>query len=193
MARYRLELDIRSDWHSGTGRGASYHLDALTHRGADGLPELPGRSVKGLLRDAVLRAERFGWYGADTQLSERLFGVREGTTRAGALRVGDARLPDALRARLSASDSAPLRAALTRSLFSTAVDPRSGRTRDHTLRGIEVAIPMRLLADIDCIAPQQAGPDWPELLRRALPLLRALGANRHRGFGRVQARLLEVA
>ena len=43
-----LVIDIQSYWHPGTGRGSGFHLDAVTHTGADGLPlttvpPLPGR------------------------------------------------------------------------------------------------------------------------------------------------------
>lgn len=47
-----LKLELSSFWHPGTGRGDGAAADAVVHRGADGLPELPGRTVKGLLRAA---------------------------------------------------------------------------------------------------------------------------------------------
>lgn len=118
-----LIVDIQSDWHPGTGRGSGFHLDALSHTGADGLPRLPGRTLKGLLRDALWRAEQWDWAEVPPGTTERLFGswtnqdvlkatAREADaeqtaqgdapkaterdanwSRPGALRVGDACLP----------------------------------------------------------------------------------------------------
>ena len=52
---YRLKIDIQSYWHPSTGRGQGSDVDALAHRDKDGIPCLPGRTIKGLLRDAVNR------------------------------------------------------------------------------------------------------------------------------------------
>lgn len=58
-----LKLELHSFWHPGTGRGDGAAADAVVHRDADGLPELPGRTVKGLLRAAceLSVAARVDW------------------------------------------------------------------------------------------------------------------------------------
>ena len=50
----KLIIDIQSYWHPGTGQGLGSHLDAVTHRGADKLPALPGKTVNGRLREVML-------------------------------------------------------------------------------------------------------------------------------------------
>jgi len=55
-----LVLDLVSYWHAGTGRGDGPSVDAVVARTKEGLPYLPGRTVKGLVREAVRLAQRAG-------------------------------------------------------------------------------------------------------------------------------------
>ena len=52
-------VNISGWWHAGTGRGGGEDADALVARDCHGLPFLPGRHLKGLLRDACFRLERW--------------------------------------------------------------------------------------------------------------------------------------
>ncbi len=201
-----LVVDVRSYWHAGTGRGSGSHLDAVVARDREGFPFLPGRTLKGLLREAVARAEAWGWLedagGASGQpdLTRRLFGpepgdgggTEEGVSGGwcGLLRVGDARLPRAARAAIlaaEAEDGEGLREGLFRTHFATAIDPERGTPREGTLRGMEVAVPLRLEAPVS-VHPSARHVElrerWHAILERALPLVRAVGADRSRGLGR---------
>lgn len=191
-----LILDIRSYWHPGTGRGAGTALDAVTHRDSRGLPSLPGRTVKGLLRDLVRQAEALDCYDkANPTVEERLFGWR---TRAkvrrpdqvperGCLHVSDACLPEPVADYMARNPE--LLPGLYRSHFSTRVDHKSGTAAETSLRGQEVIVPLTLRAEIFDLPNAQAPAEWPKQLRLALPLLRGLGESRNRGFGRVIATL----
>ncbi len=200
----KLLIDIRSPWHAGTGRGSGSHLDALVRRDPLGLPLLPGRSLKGLLRDAVYRASQLGWYGPTADglaFVQEAFGTRSGAeaiepedVTAGRLRVGDACLREEVRQYLRHPDTTePERAALASTLvmdlYSTAMDETTGVALSHSLRGIEVAVPLMLEATLDWQCAQDG--IWREQLRRALPLLSAVGSQRSRGFGRARVTLEE--
>lgn len=209
---HQLKIEIHSYWHPGTGRGKGSQLDAVTHRGADGLPRLPGRTVKGLLRDAVYRWERFGGYGepANPGICDQLFGpyrplgdgdddnANTGQTWPGLLRFSDARLPASDRAAIGqyeGAERAALIAGLYRSHFSTRIDHKSGTADEATLRGIELVVPLTLYADIDDVADARYRgllADWPTKLSPALPLVRAVGALRSRGLGRATLTLEAV-
>ncbi len=54
-----LIVEISGWWHAGTGRGGGEDADAVVAKDRYGLPYLPGRHLKGLLRDACLRLERW--------------------------------------------------------------------------------------------------------------------------------------
>jgi hypothetical protein len=207
----RLRIDMMGYWHPGTGRGQGSHLDAITHRGGDGLPRLPGRTVRGIVRDAVNRWETFGGYGAAgaVRICDQLFGpyaepeqgvadaASTGQTWPGLLRFSDAQLPAVDRQAIAADGlHAALIAGLYRSHFSTRIEHESGTADENTLRGIELVVPLTLYADIGLVATaryRQLESRWPSLLRAALPLVRAVGAHRSRGLGRATLTLEDLA
>lgn len=187
-----LKIDIRSYWHPGTGRGLGTQLDAVTHRASNGLPVLPGRTIKGLLREAVRHWEELGGYDdenhrPDVLLVDQLFGPSEegSETWPGLLRFSDGVLPRDEAAYLSANPR--LIAGLYRSHFSTSIDHESGTAKEKTLRGIELVVPMVLRGEVRTIHGaryRDLEGGWPEILTKALPLVRAVGAHRSRGLGR---------
>ena len=42
-----------TDWHCGSGLAAGADVDALVIKDSDGLPYIPGKTMKGLLREAA--------------------------------------------------------------------------------------------------------------------------------------------
>lgn len=187
MTSHTLSIDIRSYWHPGTGRGSGFHLDAVTHEGADGLPRLPGRTLKGLLRDAVHRAESWGWKEVPARSSERLFGPRgrQGAETAfGLLRVSDAMLPAELASYLASAEGRKLVPGLYREHFSTAIELGAGVAKSRSLRGMRVVVPLELEAEIGTVPGVEDLADWRARLTAVLPLIHAVGAHRSRGFGR---------
>jgi hypothetical protein len=193
----RLMLDIQSYWHPGTGRGSAFHLDAVTHAGADGLPRLPGRTLKGLLRDALYRAENWGWPETPTGSTEQLFGTAadgERLSTPGLLRVSDATLPEPVAGYLGGTKPGrKLIPGLYREHFSTAMDPRTGVAKSRTLRGMRVVVPLTLEAVIDEVPGVAAVADWRARITAVLPLVTAVGAYRSRGFGRARLHWAEEA
>lgn len=194
MSAAILQIDIQSYWHPGTGRGSGYHLDAITHTGADGLPRLPGRTLKGLLRDALYRAEQWGWPMVPGDTTKALFGPR-GTgvpTAPGLLRVSDATLPGEVAAYLASDAGKGLIPGLYREHFSTAINPGSGVARERSLRGMRVVVPLTLEATISEVPGVLGLPDWQDQLAACFCLITAVGAHRSRGFGRARLAWKEV-
>ncbi len=207
-----LTIDISGYWHSGTGRGSGSHLDALVDTAYDGLPYLSGRHLKGLLRDAVYKAEGWGQLDAfnadhpDANLTDLLFGKRyenletripRDETTQGYLRIGDGLLPTNLRRWLAHRDQDAWRPFLYRELSSTAINGSTGVAKSRSLRSIQVTVPLRLEADIRSMPRLDDNPEedalladqWPTILAHCLPLIRAVGAQRARGLGRARLQL----
>lgn len=177
----KIDFKILSYWRCGTGAGRGSELDAACARDADGLPYIPGRQVRGLLRDAVRRLAALS--RREDGFVEALFGatgpaaaIGEGDGR---LEIESARIPDPDRA-LFAGDAATRRMLFT-ALSSTRIDER-GVAAERTLRREEVALPMRLEATIEALP--NAPPDWRETLIEAAALIEGVGARRTRGLGR---------
>lgn len=183
-----LTIEMLSYWRAGTGRDRPGTLDATCQREDHGLPMIPGKHLKGLLRDALRRAHDFGW----VQLSpDNVFGTREphelgpGEDRRGAVRVDSAFLPPA--DRLALADHPELVAQLFEVKRSTAISRETGAAKPGSLRFEEVVVPVTLRA---ALHPFPWAPDgWDEAIRDSLPLLREVGAHRTRGLGRCRVRM----
>ena len=190
---YQLKIDIQSYWHPGTGSGRGADVDAIVYRDAEGLPRLPGKSLKGVLRNAVSRWEHFTQSASETSLADQLFGAGadDGDTWFGLIRVSDAVLADDVCHYLKQDQS--LTTGLYRTMHSTAIDHGTGVATNKSLRGIEVVIPLTLYATLNEVPSAKFKiPNWHKLLEPALPLIQAVGAHRSRGLGRAVVSLEEV-
>jgi CRISPR/Cas system CSM-associated protein Csm3 (group 7 of RAMP superfamily) len=196
-----VDFELLTYWHAGTGRGAGPDLDAVVARTPAGLPYLPGRTVKGLLRDAMELA-----VACDTQKSrqavdhwlgtalrpvkpdrrEREIEEQRFSTKPGRLRVSSAEMVDDDHRTDTWEAWARAHPARVEHLFSSFASTKleGGTAADKTLRAVEVAVPMKLRAAVECDDATDA--TWIALLKEAAPLLRALGSHRNRGLGRVR-------
>ncbi len=212
-----ISIEFKGYWHAGSGRGTGHHLDAICERDTNGLPYLPGKQLKGLLRQAVARAEDWDWFSQHTipsgpmlSLEDLLFGSESQQqsrylSQPGMLQVHSAELPEAERLWLAQPEQASQRQALFDELFSTAIDEETGSASNGSLRGIEVCLPSILIAEVrlqitaldeDLRKQQQMWLDNPlawQVIEEASTLIDAVGAHRNRGLGEAQVRLLPVA
>lgn len=194
------KLTFTSDWRIGTGGGRAASVDAVILRDADDLPFVPGKTLRGVWRDAAEElaaaldaAGRSAWGGR----VEALFGDQPalGQTavrQEGLLTVRPARLPETIRNRLAAAELAPLRRALAHERANNRLDAR-GTTLDDHLRFGEVA---RRDLSLEAEISLDDDPLDPDETRRMLALLQAaavfvdgVGAGRRRGLGACELRL----
>lgn len=214
MTAYRLKFHISSYWHCGSGRGGGSTVDAMVHRNRHNIPEIPGRTVKGLLRDATCRAEAWGhlqagttvrWFGTDSRNFEvdnidelddnDKRHIDRHQTEPGLLIFDNAVLENALVAWLSESSQKEACKELYRHLYATALDPQTGAANDTSLRGMEVVIPLDLFAPVSFRPGMEDSTDADDFKRQVgqvLPLIRGLGLARNRGLGRCEVTLQEV-
>lgn len=208
MTKRTLRFSLSSYWRVSSGKGSDAVADVLVLRDANGLPTIPGRAVKGLLREAMTLATLSGtvsrdrvvrWFGSELpghggdqpvsgdHREKQLEAGRFESTEAG-LWFGSASLPAAWGSWACQNRGSKEVKALFGFQSSTSIGD-DGMAVDHTLRVSEVAIPMDLRAEV-------CGPSddlsWVEDLRSCLPLLRCLGSRRNRGLGRVDVSLEEA-
>ncbi len=187
-------------------------------RDASGLPYLPGKSVKGLLRKALRVAAAVGEVPSDAE--EDIFGsavpglgdvsdvdtleddqtpgdaqdlaLERGrfATKPGSVWFGSAELPEAWRrwARASANADSAEVIAQLFDVVASTAIDEHGVARDATLRVVEVAAPMQLEA---VVAGQDEAAFDEALghLEKCLPYLRAIGSRTRRGYGRCAVKL----
>jgi CRISPR/Cas system CSM-associated protein Csm3 (group 7 of RAMP superfamily) len=183
-----LTFNILSDWHIGSGEEAGAYSDSLVIKSHDLLPFLPGRSIRGLLRESMQLAVDNNWCSAQDLLM--LFGNEgQNLESQGLLRISSANLSSEEQQYLLTNPGAI--AKLYRILQFTAIDHQTGVAKDSSLRSMEVAIPMTLTADISLNINH---PDYTKdnashllnLLANVCPLIAHLGAKRSRGLGQVE-------
>jgi CRISPR/Cas system CSM-associated protein Csm3 (group 7 of RAMP superfamily) len=198
--RYQLTVEFQTYWHIGTGRGSGQNLDALVEKDAHGLPYIPGKTIKGLFRDAMYKLD--DW--TQQKHTDLLFGVRTDSsekdrteTQPGLLRFSNVQLVE--QAYLSQPENSQLVPHLFQTLASTAIDTETGSAQDKSLRMTEVVIPAQLHGEITFLPPIEASdfvkqqsallaqPDKIQhLLAQAASLITHIGANKNRGMGRVR-------
>ena len=200
-----LELNIHSYWHIGSTAAAGPDVDAEPARTAWHLPYVPGRTLRGLLRDAMRLTASFDgigftmddvarWFGsdptredADSEQRERQLQAARWSTLPGVVTVGSAELGQ------TAAERSAWRAfgkggagevdRLFHRIAQTAVDEETGVAATSTLRSQRVAVPMVLWATLT--VPEVEAAKWRDGLLKSLPQLVELGSHRTRGFGRV--------
>ncbi|WP_125716173.1 RAMP superfamily CRISPR-associated protein [Pseudoalteromonas rubra] len=201
---HQLIFNLHSDWHIGSGEQGGSYADALAIKCPQGLPYIPGKSVKGLLREAFRVAAIHHWF--DTQdnkelgehLLHCLFG-HEGTQAEfsqGALQLTNATL--SAQEQCAIRQQPEFRQHLFRVINSTAIG-QYGVAKNGSLRAMEVAVPMTLGAQI---ALNRQHGNYQRLLalldneqaiwtslEKTLVLIQNLGAKRQRGFGEVSVSL----
>jgi CRISPR/Cas system CSM-associated protein Csm3 (group 7 of RAMP superfamily) len=176
MNKRTFTIAFLSDWHIGSGLGSGPDSDAVVLKNQQGLPYVPGKTLKGLLRDAChemheLQPDRFKKIDID-----RIFGVGN---EHGAFEKGNVFFSNS---ELVESEILKLKPELVPYLFRNI--SRTGISKDGTaiagsLRTIEVCVPMKLEGFIsDC------DDTSCDILSRAMQWINAMGVNRNRGLGR---------
>jgi len=201
---FRLRLEMKSDWHIGSGAGRPGDVDRLVRRDAYNLPYVPAKTLTGVWRDGCERTALGlddGEPGAWSRWVPFLFGEQAGhpqeelhlkapddfeLPRPAALSVRSAHFPQNLRQALRNKDAA--REAVTFVKPGVSISERSGRARTNYLRFEEMA---RAGAKLEA----QGQIDWrgcdeaqkraaTALLLAGARLVERIGGKRRRGVGR---------
>ena len=176
------KVEFFTYWHCGSGLSAGADVDALVVKDNDELPFVPGKTVKGLLREAM---EYIAALKGTALPSDRLFGSPsdEGENVAGELFFSNAEFPDEDKKALDASfgdSSTKLKDHLYASLSRTGID-KDGCAKEHSLRKLEAVLPCTLTGII-----RNVSDEYVNDVIDGLRFIKRLGANRNRGLGRCQ-------
>lgn len=188
------KIEFYSDWHCGSGLSAGADIDQLVIKDKKGLPFIPGKTLKGLILEAVedllaFRGESgakqlglkqtFGYpeVKEEAKVKEKEEEVKEEMPRKGEAFFTNAELPEELASRI-VSDK--LGRFLYRTVTSTAIET-DGVAKDFSLRRMEVVVPCVMLGSILNVPDEFASE-----LQDSLKLIKRLGQSRNRGLGRCQ-------
>lgn len=176
-------IQFFSDWHCGSGLAAGADVDLLVVKDINGLPYVPGKTMKGLVREAV--EDIFTFRGKDKSTLVACFGNAEdrdndihnadSKMQKGAAYFANAELPDGEAGRIISEQLQPY---LYRSISATAIDD-NGIAKEHSLRKMQVVVPCTLKGSILDVPDELAGD-----VKDGLRMIKRLGQNRNRGLGR---------
>jgi CRISPR/Cas system CSM-associated protein Csm3 (group 7 of RAMP superfamily) len=181
MITAQLVIHCDSEWLIAGGDSAIGTADLAPMLDSDGLPFIPGRTIRGLLREATTLVDEAISPGA--RHADRLFGTRK-TSEApasaegdGSVRIGDGLLPEEIASLCASVDD---RRDLVATVRRTALEGASRTAKRGSLREMEVAIAgLQLVATIECQTEEDLS-----LLAFAGGLVRNFGHSRSRGLGR---------
>lgn len=175
-------ISFYSPWHCGSGLSAGADVDVLVVKDAAGLPYVPGRTLKGLLKEAV--DDCVAWSGQDVESC--VHHVFEQTRNGSAYHVptffADAVLPAQERTAIIAAEAQRF---LYQGVSRTAIGEQ-GVAVEHSLRRMETVVPCTLEGTIRNV-PEPA-VEW---LRMGMGMVKHIGLGRSRGLGRCQLTLIE--
>ena len=178
MTDVRYKITFFSSWHCGSGLAAGADTDELVIKDRDGLPYVPGRTVKGLLREAAAMLAQF--MDVPEESDHRLFG--QGGDSDGFGCRSDVSFTNATldKGERDAIISQQLTPHLYRSVASTAIGA-DGIAKDHSLRKVETTLPCCVYGTVMNVDERDV-----EVLTHAFRWLKRMGLGRNRGYGRCE-------
>lgn len=180
MCTIKYEIEFFSNWHCGSGLAAGADVDALVIKDSHGLPYVPGRTLKGLLREAASALS------VNQETIDNIFGIsgEKDDHQTGASFFGNATLPsDEYHYILEQG----LATHLYQSFSSTRID-ENGIAKDNSLRKIETVVPCKLEGEILNV-PEGA----EQALEDAMHYVKRMGTGRNRGYGRCRISIRKEA
>ena len=179
----KYKIEMLSDWHIGSGLDSATDADALVLKNDIGQPYIPGKTIKGLIKDAVNDMIEVGKAKEEQLIS--IFGklIKDIDPKEKDKQIsqkGNAFFSNAVLLGLESDEiyNNDLSEFLYRNIASTAIG-KNGVAQDKSLRVTQVTVPLILKGDIDNLKEEEYN-----LLKDAIRLVRHLGVNRNRGLGR---------
>jgi len=158
----RYTLTFLDYWHISSGMSGGAELDSSVVKDADGFAYVPGKTLKGLLREmALLLDEEFA-----------LLNFGSASDHEGLAVFSNATLKASTKKLITPSTQTHLYEMIS----STALD-ENGIAKDGSLRSIEVVVPLSLHGTIENCSDEKT-------MAKAMGMIKRMGLNRNRGLGR---------
>ncbi len=181
----KYKIKFFTDWHCGSGLAAGADVDALVIKDSDGLPYIPGKTIKGLVRHALEEVLEFKGKNLQEKVKDcfGFFDGRQDSMKRGKTFFKNAELSVKERNAIIKDGLTPY---LFRTVSSTAIDPE-GVAVSNSLRRIEVTVPCTLEGEILNI-----DSELEEYVKDALSFIKRVGIDRNRGLGRCSFLVVEM-
>jgi CRISPR/Cas system CSM-associated protein Csm3 (group 7 of RAMP superfamily) len=188
MKDITYKITFYSEWHCGSGLTSGSDLDALVVKDAGGFPFIPGKTIKGLLREAAVEMlELKGNNPMESGLITELFGYFDDEKAEKSIihTKGKAYFSNAVLSNQLRTEAKDLKDFFYRDVASTAIGD-NGIADKGSLRRMETVIPCELVATISGVDEK-----YVEDIKKCLKYIKRLGQNRNRGLGRCSFEVVE--
>lgn len=174
------QIEFYNFWHSGSGLSGSTYADSIVNKTDENLPFIPGKTLKGLLRDAAERINELNSYFVSQDFINKVFGkdgAKGEATKEDEAQAffSNAYLSESLGENIVKNN---LIENLYKTISSTQID-EFGQAKEGSLRQLEVTIPLTIYAKSE---------HFPEGLEDQLThcfnWIKQIGQNRNRGLGK---------
>ena len=185
------KIEFFTYWHVGSGLSGSTYADSIVRKTDENLPFIPGKTLKGLIRDAAFVLESAGGF-VSSDFIDDVFGERSPDSDAetqylrkpGCCFFSNATLSKTLQKGVTVEDTPYL----YKVIASTKID-KNGVAEKGSLRQEEVTIPMTLFAQIHDFP--EDNEDYLNQLNYCLKYIKRIGLKRTRGLGRCKFQILK--
>ena len=169
-----------SDWHCGSGLSGGAEADVTVIKDDLNLPYIAGKTIKGLLKEALMDMLEVKQYTEDD--IKAIFGIEAYDDNEQKAFFSNATLSTDEQEEIVQGKLSDF---LYRNIASTQIG-QNGTAKDNSLRVMEVCIPITLEGTISGINSEEQS----KLLKKALKWVRHLGVNRNRGLGRCKFEII---
>ena len=187
MQTIKYKIEFYDFWHIGSGQHSGVVADAIVAKTKNNLPFIPGRTLKGLLREAaeVLNSLNDGELVSSAFIESTFGNVTSSseTTKAVSF-FSNAYLSNHLANNLNSNH---LSSNLYRLQSSTALDEK-GQALKGSLRTLEVTIPLTLYGSVIDVPDKQ---DFTIQLEHCFNYVKRMGVNRNKGLGACNLEILK--
>lgn len=179
----KYKIEFHTDWHCGSGLAAGADVDALVVKDKNGMPYVPGKTIKGLVREAIEEIRRLQ-SNIDVSDIDAAFGFFKDNENMGkgCLFFTNAELSEAEYNAIVSNKAAHF---LFRSISNTAIGD-NGIAKDNSLRKTQFVVPCTLYGEILSVPDALASE-----LETSFGFIKRLGQMRNRGYGRCTISVME--
>ncbi len=163
-------------WHLSSGLSAGAKLDSTVTRDENGLPYIPGKTIKGLIREMAELTKNFDFvtkcFGSSSDEKDEFYFEEKivGECNFSNVEIEENTKKFIIKEKLQNQ--------LFDEIASTKID-KNGIAESGSLREIEVVVPISLFGEIKNISPE-----YKQEMIKALKKVKRMGLNRNRGLGR---------
>ncbi|MFA7090824.1 MAG: RAMP superfamily CRISPR-associated protein [Arcobacteraceae bacterium] len=169
-------------WHLSSGLSAGAKLDSMVVRDNDNLPYIPGKTLKGLVREMAELTNNYDFvckcFGSSSDEKDKFYSKEKIVSEC---YFSNIEIEENTKKTII---DKTLHNQLFDEIASTKID-KNGIAQSGSLREIEVVIPISLFGEIKNI-PQE----YKQQMKNSLKKVKRMGLNRNRGLGRCKVEIL---